>query len=125
MVLHRACRAGGPLAYCFLNLSLALLEAPPDLRSFIYALANDQLREYPKDVLEKKQHDDLVDQVRRLEQDMRVQTITTEQEMELLEFADRVWQGLNNFTFEEKRYTLETLDTRVDMLTPQRARISG
>ncbi len=56
---------------------------------------------------------------------MQLQTITTEQEMELLEFADRVWQGLNNFTFEEKRYTLETLDIRVEMLSPQQAKISG
>ena len=68
---------------------------------------------------------DLVAKRGRLQEQLRVVTITPEQELELTELASQVGQNMDVLEFEEKRRLLELLELRVDVISREQIKLSG
>ncbi len=71
------------------------------------------------------QREDLVGESQRLQTEIKAGTITVEEEVELLEFAEEIRARLEAPTIEQKRRILELIDLRIEVLSREKIKLSG
>ena len=71
------------------------------------------------------QRAELEGEAQRIQAQMGSGTITPEQEIELVEFANQVGDQLENMPFDQKRRLLELMELRIDVISRDQVTISG